>query len=79
MTADYFFSLSDRIKTGRLASSLSLAKTSVVELGTHPELQDEFDWLMSDICTELFGGVQRGTYEQLSGVSPIPRRRRGNE
>lgn len=65
LTTDYFFSLSERIKTGRLAGALDLAKASIVELETHPELDREFEWLMGNACTQAISNLQRGTYSQL--------------
>jgi predicted glycoside hydrolase/deacetylase ChbG (UPF0249 family) len=45
VTTDYLFSLSERIKTGRLVHALEIARKSWVELETHPEVQIEFEWL----------------------------------
>jgi chitin disaccharide deacetylase len=66
---DYFFSLSERIKTGRLGHALELAKTSNVELQAHPECAKEFKWLAGNAC--LLAGLKRGNYAQLK-VSPYP-------
>ena len=71
LTTDYFFSLSERIKTGRLARALELAKASSVELETHPEFVEEFEWLMGNACVQAVSKLQRGTYAQL-GVSVCP-------
>ena len=65
LTTDYFFSLSERIKTGRLAGALDLAKASIVELETHPELEKEYEWLMGDAYTKATSDLQMGTYSQL--------------
>lgn len=65
LTTDYFFSLSERIKTGRLAGALDLAKASIVEIETHPELEKEYEWLMGDAYTKATSNLQRGTYSQL--------------
>lgn len=64
---DYLFSLSDRIKNGRLENALDLAKTSIVELETHPEFAEEFKWLTGNACLQAFSGLERGTYAQLKG------------
>jgi len=68
---DYYFSLSERIKSGRLAYALELANASIVELETHPELGKEFEWLMGNACTQAISNLQRGTYSQLK-VSVYP-------
>lgn len=62
---DYFYSLPERIRTGRLAGALKLAETSSVELETHPERPEEFSWLTGDACVQAFSGIQKGTYAQL--------------
>lgn len=64
-TTDYLFSLPERIKTGRLEYALDLAKTSIVELETHPELTEEFEWLTGSKCIRAFSSLQRGTYTQV--------------
>lgn len=71
LTADYLFSLSERIKTGRLARALELAKLWIVELETHPELVEDFEWLMGDACVQAFSSLQRRNYAQLK-VSVYP-------
>lgn len=45
---DYFFSLEDSLRTGRLEKVFGLAETSTVELMTHPVNPGEFQYLMSD-------------------------------
>jgi hypothetical protein len=42
-----------------------LAKTANVELQTHPENKDEFDWLMSGAWCEAFEGVPTGSFRDL--------------
>lgn len=64
-TTDYLFSLSERIKTGRLPRALELAKFASVELETHPEFDEEFVWLMGDDCFHAISGLQIGNYAQL--------------
>ena len=65
LTTDYLFSLSERIKTGRLSRALELAKTSSVELETHPELGEEFEWLIGNACVQAVSNLEKGTYSQL--------------
>ena len=50
---DYLFSLSECIKTDRLERALKLSTTSRVELETHPELPEEFEWLMGYAISNL--------------------------
>jgi predicted glycoside hydrolase/deacetylase ChbG (UPF0249 family) len=66
LTADYLFSLSESIKTGRLGRALELSKTSSVELETHPELAGEYEWLMGNEWVQALSNLQRGTYAQLN-------------
>jgi len=65
LTTDYFFSLYERIRTNRLAHALDLAKNSIVELETHPELEKEFEWLMGNACVLAIASLQKGTYAQM--------------
>lgn len=71
LMTDYLFSLPECIKIGRLAYALELAKTSNVELETHPELAEEFEWLTGNASIKAFSGIQKGTYSQLN-VSVYP-------
>lgn len=66
LMTDYFFSLAACIRTGRLMHALELAKASNVELQTHPELEDEFEWLMGNICIQAISNLERGTHTQLA-------------
>jgi len=65
ITTDYLFSLAERKKIGRLVPALELAKTSSVELETHPELEEAFEWLMGNECLQAVLNIQTGTYAQL--------------
>lgn len=66
LMTDYFFSLPECMKAGRFERALDLSKTSIVELETHPERVDEFEWLMGNECVRLFSGIKKGTYAQLN-------------
>jgi predicted glycoside hydrolase/deacetylase ChbG (UPF0249 family) len=73
---DYLFSLSERLKSDRLAQALELAKLSNVELQAHPEKGDEFRWLSGQYCKQSFSGLQKGGYSQLRAVfEPINNKR----
>ncbi len=65
LTADYLFSLSEGIRTGRLKRALELAKVSNVELETHPEFEEEFEWLMGNAGFQAVSNLKKGTYNQL--------------
>ena len=65
LTADYLFSLSEGIRTGRLKCALDLSKVSNVELETHPELEEEFEWLMGNSGFQTVSNLHKGTYAQL--------------
>lgn len=65
LTTDYFFSLSECLRSGRLARCLDLSKASSVELQTHPELEEEFEWLIGNMCVQAVSNLQKGTYAQL--------------
>ena len=62
---DYLFSLTNSLHSHALPRIKELAKTSNVELQTHPENTEEFEWLMSGSCTEIFSGVPTGSFRDL--------------
>jgi predicted glycoside hydrolase/deacetylase ChbG (UPF0249 family) len=64
-TTDYLFSLSERIQKGQLARVFELAKTSRVELETHPELGEEFEWLMGNEFFQAVSNLQTGNYAEF--------------
>lgn len=65
LTADYLFSLSESINTGRLSRALELAKAAIVELETHPERIEEFEWLMGKTCLQAISNLQKVTYKEV--------------
>jgi predicted glycoside hydrolase/deacetylase ChbG (UPF0249 family) len=69
ITTEYFFSLSERLTTGRLESALNLARTSSIEIQTHPENDDEFRWLEGKARIQAFSGLQMGNYDMLGHLS----------
>jgi hypothetical protein len=60
--ADYFFSLEQCLQHGRLPRVFALAKSSVVEVMTHPARAHEYDYLMSDVFRRQIAQVNVGTY-----------------
>jgi hypothetical protein len=59
---DYFFALSQNMTNNRLERLIQLAKRSRVELMAHPEVVDEFDFLMSDEYWQAVSKVKLGSY-----------------
>jgi len=60
--ADYFFDLSQSIREKKLDRVLALAKSSNVELMTHPIVQMESDYLMGDQFQAMLQHVEAGGY-----------------
>jgi predicted glycoside hydrolase/deacetylase ChbG (UPF0249 family) len=59
---DYFFDLTQCIEENKLGRVTSLAKSSNVELMTHPIVPREADYLMSDEFSELLQRLEVGSY-----------------
>jgi predicted glycoside hydrolase/deacetylase ChbG (UPF0249 family) len=59
---DYFFDLTQCIERNKLSRVASLAKSSNVELMTHPIVPREADCLMSDDFSELLQRLDMGGY-----------------
>jgi predicted glycoside hydrolase/deacetylase ChbG (UPF0249 family) len=64
-STDFFFSLGQCLRAGRLARVADLAGNSNVELMTHPVAAEEFTFLMSEPCLELLRGQRLGSYFTL--------------
>jgi len=62
---DYFFSLAQHLGAGRLARVVALATQANVELMTHPQLQNEYDFLLGDEYGRAVAGVRLAGYEAL--------------
>ena len=62
---DYFFALAQQLGPHRLEQVLQLARDANVELMTHPQVQNEYDFLMSDNYGRAVAGVQLAGYEAL--------------
>ena len=63
--ADYFFDLTQCIQEKKLDRLAALAKSSSVELMTHPIVQAEAEYLMSDEFHGILRRVQIGGYAQV--------------
>ena len=61
--ADYFFDLTQCIEQNKLGRVTSLAKSSNVELMTHPIVAREAEYLMSDEFPVIVRGLNVGGYE----------------
>jgi hypothetical protein len=62
---DYLFALSPRLRSNGIDCVVELAKVSNVELETHPENSEEFDWLMGDQCIHAMSSIKMGSYAAL--------------
>jgi predicted glycoside hydrolase/deacetylase ChbG (UPF0249 family) len=62
---DCFFSISHHKNIESLRKIVNLAKFKNVELGVHPEIQGEFDYLMSDEYLQVIVDAERKSYDYL--------------
>src|SRR6266403_1608282 len=62
---DYFFDLTQSIQEKKLDRVAALAKSSNVELMTHPILPLEMDFLMSDKMGVLLQSIEAGNFTEL--------------
>ena len=65
LMTDYFFSLGQCLRGKRLDRVTELARTSQVELMTHPIDLEEYAWLMSNRFSEATQGVRLEPYAML--------------
>ena len=63
--SDHFFALSQHLNRACLNRILELAAVVNVELMTHPEVNSEYEFLLSDQFAESIGAVQVGVYRSL--------------
>ena len=68
ITTEYFFALSQCFKPERLARIEELAIISNVEIMTHPEHAQEYNWLMSDYAKITFSKLKLGSFDQLKPI-----------
>jgi predicted glycoside hydrolase/deacetylase ChbG (UPF0249 family) len=62
---DYFFALAQHPGLDRLRRVIQLAKEANVELMTHPQVQKEYDFLMSDEYGRAVSAVRMAGYDAL--------------
>jgi chitin disaccharide deacetylase len=62
---DYYFFLSHCIAQGNFQQVVDLARTRNVEVGTHPEVTEEYQWLMDKSCIIAGLSTLKGSYSQL--------------
>lgn len=61
---DYFFCLAPVEPEDRLRCIFSLAQSSIVEVETHPVVEEEYRFLMGDAMLRLSADVPRGTFRK---------------
>jgi predicted glycoside hydrolase/deacetylase ChbG (UPF0249 family) len=59
---DFFFALSQTLAGERRERVMELAKTAKVELMTHPREVKEYNYLLSDACSEMLRHLEIGSY-----------------
>ena len=64
-TTDYFFALSGCFNSAGFARIAEVAASTNVELMTHPEKPEEYNWLMGDKARTLAGSLRLCSYAQL--------------
>jgi len=62
---DHFFALSLCLSGTRLSRVLDLAKTATVELMTHPEVTEEYEWLLGEAFLKIKNGIPVGDYTMV--------------
>lgn len=62
---DYFFSLGQSLLSGRMPRIAELAKSSNVELMTHPVRPQELEFLLGNQWSRRIAELKVGSYEQL--------------
>ena len=65
MLTDYFFDLSQLFEENKLQRAIGLARTSNVELMTHPIVQREAAYLQSEQFSSMLGDVILVGYANL--------------
>jgi hypothetical protein len=68
---DYFFDLTQSIREKKLERVAALAKSSIVELMTHPILPLEMNFLMSDEMGVLLQSIDAGSFARLGLIASI--------
>jgi chitin disaccharide deacetylase len=63
---DYLFSLPDCLRRGRLEYAVNLAATAAVEVECHPEMTEDYEWLIGEEGLKAFAGRRLGTYGELA-------------
>lgn len=62
---DFFFALSQCLRGDRMTRVVELARTTTVEIMTHPVNPNEHSYLMSDSYASAIDGLKKGTYSNL--------------
>ncbi len=64
-STESLFSLPSCRRSGNLGAAIERSRSAHVELETHPEMDEDFHYLMSDEFLEAISKVERGTYSLL--------------
>jgi len=65
---DYFFALSQHLQPSRFRRVILAAKTAKVELMTHPQVDDEYSFLLGDDFADAICEVQLRSFESQNDV-----------
>ena len=68
---DYFFALSQHREPSRFRRVILSAKAAEVELMTHPQVDDEFAFLLGDDYANALGEVQLGSFESQADLHQV--------
>jgi len=66
---DYFFALSQHLQSSRFRRVILAAKTAKVELMTHPQVDDEYAFLLGDDFAGAVCEVQLRSFESQNDVT----------
>jgi predicted glycoside hydrolase/deacetylase ChbG (UPF0249 family) len=69
LLTDYFFSLADYLAPERLEKVVTLSTRANVELMTHPALEPEFEFLMSDVFRDAIARTHLESYMTFKRAS----------
>ena len=62
---EFFFDISPLESKDRILNILELSNTSNVELMVHPELPEEYDYLMSDEFLDMISALEKVSYSRI--------------
>lgn len=68
---EYFFALSQHLQPSRFRRVILAAKTAKVELMTHPEVDDEYNFLLGDDFADALCEIQLRSFESEYSLSQV--------